>query len=53
MASSGKETGNEALSGGSTMTRRMDESFSIMPGMKSNLNMHAMKDAANRLDANA
>ena len=38
-------------SGGSTMTRRMDESFSIIPDIKSNLNTHQLKDAASRLDA--
>ena len=38
-------------SGGSTMTRRMDESFSIIPEMKSKLDVHALKDAASRLEA--
>ena len=38
-------------SGGSTMTRRMDESFAVIPEMKSNLDVHAMKAAASRLDA--
>ena len=44
-------------SGGSTMTRRMDESFAVIPEMKSNLDIHApsridaMKAAASRLDA--
>ena len=38
-------------SGGSTMTRRMDESFSIIPDIKSNLNVHQLKDAASRLEA--
>ena len=36
-------------SGGSTMTRRMDESFALMPDMRSNLGVHALKAAASRL----
>ena len=38
-------------SGGSTMTRRMDESFSVIPEMRSNVDVSALKNAASRLDA--
>ena len=38
-------------SGISTRTRRMDESFSVIPDVRSKLDVHAMKDAASRLEA--